>query len=170
MGIMIGNTSNLSSTKHTFYDDGFYNVTLNITDNDGDMHQVTNKIQILNVKPVARLSFSLEKPIKNDTVNFLDHSFDDDGEIVKYYWDFGDGANSNENSPSHRYNKPGTYTVVLEVTDDDGESEKVSKYIIIYKAEITNEQGIESIIIYLIYIILFVIIIAFVLMLKKKIG
>src|SRR5512135_2043679 len=32
-------------------------------------------------------------------------------------WDFGDGATSTEQNPTHTYTDPGTYTVSLEVTD-----------------------------------------------------
>jgi hypothetical protein len=34
-----------------------------------------------------------------------------------YYWDFGDGATSNEQNPTHSYDNKGNYTVVLSVTD-----------------------------------------------------
>nr|4U6T_A Chain A, ColH protein [Hathewaya histolytica]4U6T_B Chain B, ColH protein [Hathewaya histolytica]4U6T_C Chain C, ColH protein [Hathewaya histolytica]4U6T_D Chain D, ColH protein [Hathewaya histolytica] len=49
-------------------------------------------------------------------------SFDPDGKIVSYEWDFGDGNKSNEENPEHSYDKVGTYTVKLKVTDDKGES------------------------------------------------
>lgn len=165
-----GNTSNLSHAKHTFKDDGIYKITLNVTDDDGATHEMVKQIQILNVKPVARLSYTPEKPIINDTVNFLDHSRDLDGEIASYNWDFGDGTSSKDSSPSHNYRKAGTYKITLEVTDDDGESESTSKFIIIYPPEKPNQQGIESIIIYVVYIVLFIVMIAFVFMLKKRVG
>ncbi|NLL90405.1 MAG: PKD domain-containing protein [Dehalococcoidales bacterium] len=37
-----------------------------------------------------------------------------------YVWDFGDGKTSNEANPRHEYNKPGSYTISLTVTDDRG--------------------------------------------------
>jgi DNA-binding beta-propeller fold protein YncE/PKD repeat protein len=45
---------------------------------------------------------------------------DDDGSVVKWHWDFGDGATSNETSPLHAYGQPGTYTVTLTVVDNEG--------------------------------------------------
>jgi PKD repeat protein len=55
------------------------------------------------------------------TVNFSSAgSYDPDGSIASYSWDFGDGAVSNEANPVHAYNTPGTYTASLVVTDYSG--------------------------------------------------
>jgi len=40
-----------------------------------------------------------------------------------YLWDFGDGSTSTEKTPSHSYNKAGTYNVTFTVTDDEGSEE-----------------------------------------------
>jgi alpha-tubulin suppressor-like RCC1 family protein/PKD repeat protein len=48
------------------------------------------------------------------------NSFDVDGSIASYEWDFGDGGTASGSNASHTYNKPGTYTVTLKVTDDQG--------------------------------------------------
>ncbi|MBL3591657.1 MAG: PKD domain-containing protein [gamma proteobacterium endosymbiont of Lamellibrachia anaximandri] len=47
-------------------------------------------------------------------------SSDPDGSIASYAWTFGDGVSSNQDNPSHTYNVPGTYQVILTVTDKDG--------------------------------------------------
>lgn len=53
---------------------------------------------------------------------FYDRSYDADGEIVAWKWDFGDGVvnDGTDGQPSHTYAAPGTYTVVLTVRDDQG--------------------------------------------------
>ena len=43
-----------------------------------------------------------------------------EGNVVAYYWDFGDGARSTESSPVHVYRDGGTYDVFLAVTLADG--------------------------------------------------
>ena len=47
-------------------------------------------------------------------------SFDADGTIVSYVWDFGDGGAGAGSQVSHAYAAPGTYTATLTVTDDQG--------------------------------------------------
>ncbi|UKD57563.1 PKD domain-containing protein [Amycolatopsis sp. FU40] len=49
-------------------------------------------------------------------------SSDPDGTVAQYAWDFGDGQRLLTTTPdvSHTYAKPGTWTVTVTVTDDEG--------------------------------------------------
>ena len=47
-------------------------------------------------------------------------SYDPDGTIISYEWDFGDGHSGTGVKPSHKYSSSGTYNITLTVTDDDG--------------------------------------------------
>jgi PKD repeat protein len=47
-------------------------------------------------------------------------SYDPDGSIASYAWDFGDGSTGSGATTSHTYAADGTYTVVLTVTDNEG--------------------------------------------------
>jgi len=53
-------------------------------------------------------------------VEFTGSATDQDGTITLYLWDFGDGANSEEQNPTHTFICPGNYTVLLTVVDNDG--------------------------------------------------
>jgi PKD repeat protein len=55
---------------------------------------------------------------------FTDASGDDDGAVIGWSWQFGDGGTSREANPVHDYSGPGTYTVTLTVTDNDGASDQ----------------------------------------------
>ncbi|MCD6504158.1 PKD domain-containing protein [Candidatus Bathyarchaeota archaeon] len=78
-----------------------------------------------NKKPIANFTFSPPNPTCLTPIQFMDGSYDPDGLIVAWYWDFGDGANSTEKNPVHIYMTPGEYTVTLTVTDDEGATSKV---------------------------------------------
>ena len=67
---------------------------------------------------------------------FTDASSDPDGadDIVAWEWDFGDGATGTGSSIAHIYGNPGTYNVVLKVTDSAGKVGLVTKSITITAA------------------------------------
>jgi len=57
----------------------------------------------------------------NQTIVFdVSGSYDPDGAIVSYHWDFGDGTTGGGKNPTHEYENPGTYTVILTITDNNG--------------------------------------------------
>ncbi|HWR62846.1 MAG TPA: PKD domain-containing protein, partial [Candidatus Thermoplasmatota archaeon] len=45
-------------------------------------------------------------------------SYDPDGSISNYFWDFGDNSNANGKTANHSYLEAGTYTITLTVTDN----------------------------------------------------
>ena len=50
-------------------------------------------------------------------------SADGGEEPYSWNWDFGDGKSSTQQNPTHIYSSPGNYQVILEVTDNDDESD-----------------------------------------------
>jgi PKD repeat protein len=69
-----------------------------------------------NTPPTAGFTFSVTDLI----VDFTDTSSDSNGSVVSWNWDFGDGSNSIDQNPTHTYETGGTYTVVLDISDNDG--------------------------------------------------
>lgn len=51
----------------------------------------------------------------------------DDGKIVSYYWEFGDGTTGSGKKLSHAWSSPGTYEITLWVTDDTGQQGSVTR-------------------------------------------
>lgn len=73
-----------------------------------------------NTPPVATISApDTAKKKKNVQFNAKD-SHDEDGEIVSYNWDFGDGDTDEGVKVKHKFKNAGTYVVRLTVTDDQG--------------------------------------------------
>ena len=75
-----------------------------------------------NWPPTAAFAYEPEVVTTSDIVEFEDLSSDlnDDGEIVAWLWDFGDGMTSTNRDPEHRYMERGDFTVRLVVIDDRG--------------------------------------------------
>ncbi len=110
--------------SYQFPDNGSFPVILTVTDDDGATSILTKTITVSNVKPIVGFSSYGDNATLQigDTVRFGDNSFDQDGNITKWNWSFGDGTTSTEKHPTHVYEKSGTYTVQLTVTDNDGAS------------------------------------------------
>ena len=74
-----------------------------------------------NLPPEAKFSESAEIVYTGETVTFdASESYDPDGTIISYYWDFGDRTNATGVVVEHAYSNNGNYVVTLTVTDDDG--------------------------------------------------
>jgi len=113
--------------EHAYADDGVYNVTLTVTDDLGATDTATATKTVLNRPPTASFTESAETVYVNETITFnASASYDSDGFIVSYYWDFGDGTNATGVVVEHSYADDGVYTVTLTVTDDDGATASTS--------------------------------------------
>jgi PKD repeat protein len=53
------------------------------------------------------------------------------GDIESYLWNFGDGATSTDQHPTHTYSSPGEYTVVLTISGLGGDMDSASLKIIV---------------------------------------
>ena len=75
-----------------------------------------------NTPPVADLSKN--EPYQGSTNGSIlfdgSLSYDADGRIVKWWWEFGDGTTETGKTVTHLYESAGSYTVTLHVLDDGG--------------------------------------------------
>ena len=98
-------------------------VDLNTADYNGtapDMGAIeSGNSSSVNQTPVAMATANPDHGSAPLTVSFSsDGSYDPDGTIVSYAWDFGDGTASTEQNPSHTYTDVNQYSARLTVTDD----------------------------------------------------
>jgi PKD repeat protein len=73
----------------------------------------------LDFPPVADFTYSPNRPKINETVTFnASTSYDQNGTIVSYEWDFGDGTTGTGEIATHQYLESGVHQVDLTVTDN----------------------------------------------------
>jgi outer membrane protein assembly factor BamB/chitodextrinase len=114
-------------TTHSYDDNGTYTVTLTITDDEGLSDTDSQDVTVLNRPPVVSLTESASTVFTSEVIYFnASESYDLDGVIVTYFWDFGDGTNATGVTVDRAYEYNGTYTVTLTATDDDGVSASTS--------------------------------------------
>jgi len=85
---------------------------------------LTKPIGIINTPPTAiLLTDKIWARPDEDVMFFATNSFDNDGRVDEYFFDFGDESNSSWTTLSiftHRYSSVGTYNATLTVMDDYG--------------------------------------------------
>ena len=119
-----GDTAEMTNPQYTFEEEGNYEVTLTVTDNEG-LSSTSNAILISvlpsNTAPVALAEADVTSGEVPLAVQFTGSNSTDDTEVVNYFWNFGNGETSDEANPSMVFTQEGNYTVVLVVEDEEGE-------------------------------------------------
>jgi gliding motility-associated-like protein len=114
-----GTHSNLQHPSVTYFNPGFYSVKLVVK--AGNQQDSMIKTSFITVFPSATVNFSSNATLGCNpfTVNFSDQTTAPAG-ISSWQWDFGDGALSNGQHPTHTYSMQGNYNVTLKVITEDG--------------------------------------------------
>lgn len=109
-------------TNHTYSTTGVFPITLTIIDNQGA--ESTGETYCVvsdqpNVEPVVNMNGpyrgNIEAPVRFNSTG----TYDPDGTIIGYRWDFGDGSGYDYvENPSHTYPEIGIYQVTFTVTDN----------------------------------------------------
>ncbi|MGM0947017.1 MAG: PKD domain-containing protein [Bacteroidota bacterium] len=143
---------NISSDQRTMTTDqpGLYSV--NVLDGNGCTSSQSFEVKDLEVIPEAEIESATfdqyNSYLVNFEIQFWNRSF---GQIAAYHWDFGDGNQSFEENPIHKYAAEGDYEVTLTVTDIFGCSVSITKevsvldyYLVIPDAFTPNGDGIND--------------------------
>ena len=148
---------------HNYNKTGNYTVRLIVKDNIGAETVASHKIKIIELEqpkqlPILIINIS-DLLYTNVRIYFNSNdSYDPDGEIVNYTWDFDDGNISYLRNPVHIYSKPGNYTITLRVRDSDNLSNAMAKKIIILdKKEQEKPKEKEQPFLFILFIVMVVI-------------
>jgi PKD repeat protein len=114
-----------ATVSHTYSGENNYNVTLTVTDNDGSSSSDVAQANIgaASQPPVAVAGGPYTGTVQRTIQVDASASSDADGTVDVYSWDWDDGLTTVSVVPTtgHSYMDPGTYMVLLTVTDDSGE-------------------------------------------------
>lgn len=110
-------------------------------DANGNLSASTDAVKASggNAAPVPE--FEVEAAGK--TVSFDASSSTDDGQIVRYAWDFGDGSEGQEAVAQHEYATFGTYEVTLEVEDEHAVVRSLTKTVDVVPGVPADAYGAE---------------------------
>ncbi len=90
-----------------------YDINLKVVTTDGSEYSIKKKL-VLKPKPQqVKITTSMRRAPTNQWIDFS--SDESDGQIVSYFWEFGDGEVSTDENPSHSYEVAWKYNVTLKI-------------------------------------------------------
>lgn len=129
---------------------GLYEVI--VTDGKGCIKKESFEVDIPVVIPLSEIESTAfdqyNSYLVNFEIQFLNKSV---GQVLSYFWDFGDGSESFEENPKHTYSAEGEYEVTLRVIDVFGCASEVKKkisvfdyYLVVPNVFTPNEDGVND--------------------------
>jgi len=120
------------TAKWQDFADGIGPIAIRV-DSDGDGTFEEDKVV---QPPVANFIYEPTVSAARQQVTFdARSSFDVDGKVVSYIWDFGDGATATGPVAIHAYAYPGQYRTTVQATDDFGACSTYSELINVVEVE-----------------------------------
>ncbi len=111
-----GQTSTLTNPSHSYDQAGRYTVSLTANGPSGSDTETKADYITVSSMPGAQFIASPTSGGAPLTVSFTDQS----SNATSWAWNFGDGATSGQQHPTHTYINPGDYTVVLSAYNNCG--------------------------------------------------
>lgn len=142
-----GNAGSGVTVSHAYATYGARYVNLTVTDSEQLTNSVVQSIRIV-IGPVANFTHKPVYPAINTPILFnASLSYDPDGSIATYTWNFGDGNLTTRNYPAvyHTYSSPNVYLVSLNVTDSDGFTANASMTVAVYTTVPTHDVAVTEV-------------------------
>ena len=121
-----GVSASTSSSFSQTLGEGPHTIALQVTDSEGDPSQTSSQtVSVTDQATTASFTAVPAAATAGTAITFTGtRSGDPDDTAISYAWRFGDGATASgaAATASHAYTLPGTYTVVLTITDEDGQT------------------------------------------------
>jgi PKD repeat protein len=129
-----GGTSSGATATHRFTRAGNFTVTLRVSNDFGQATATSRVISVSATLPATAVSFTFSPatPGVNDTVFF--NALSSTVANASYSWDYGDGTNGSGATPTHRFERPGTYSVTMTARNDLGQTASTSRSITVSAA------------------------------------
>jgi len=132
------------SVSHEFTASGVFDVSLTVTDADGNQAQAVSTVKVLG-SPILNYTLDVDRgPEPLEIRVNASTSYDPDLGPLSFEWDFGDGNRATGDVATHTYTRGGNFTLRLTVTDDEGEQASVTRPIEIFETSIEKvafQQG-----------------------------
>ncbi|MBA1443926.1 MAG: PKD domain-containing protein [Gammaproteobacteria bacterium] len=109
--------------------DGTFGVRLSIGNTGSTTLGVAAPAGRVTGQPFALATQSADSINEGESVDFDAAGSYDEGSIVSYDWDFGDGTTDSGVNVTHTFADEGEYTVILTVTDDSGAIDRISQQV-----------------------------------------
>lgn len=112
--------------QHVFPAEGFYNVTLTVTDAGG---LSGSRARQVNMRFGPTPSFIARQELMTSYFDASQSFSRRGGNITDYRWDFGDGTTGLGVQATHTYTTPGKYPVRLQVTDEANRVSNTTRFV-----------------------------------------
>ncbi|MGC8866449.1 MAG: PKD domain-containing protein [Bacteroidales bacterium] len=124
-----GSYSTQQNPQHVFVPNQSYNVTLTVSTQAGCSDSHSETISIL---PGWSVDFVYDTVCLGDSTHFTAQMLTPGVNVASVQWNFGDGTSGSGMQVSHKYNLPGIYQVMLQITDTAGCTQGSSHLVEVY--------------------------------------
>lgn len=134
-------TSANQNPVHLYSNGGNFPVMLTITNNLGCSETIQNNV-LVNPTPIP-IGGNSALCLDAQPIQFSDLSTVSSGNIISWFWNFGDNITSPLQNPTHTFANSGSYTISLDVVSDEGCENTFTTNITIYD-EIVANAGLDN--------------------------